>query len=181
MRFIDLTGQIFNRLTVLSVAGKNKHGQYLWKLRCECGKELVAVNFAFVHGHTKSCGCLGSETTIARNKKRALPPGIVVTNVKLKSYKEEAKNRNLCWQLTDSQALQLFKENCYYCGIEPQEITRKMRNYTPNAFLNGIDRVDNSKGYQVDNCVSCCKICQQIKHACSLHIAAKMIEFISKK
>jgi hypothetical protein len=28
---------------------------------------------------------------------------------------------------------------------------------------NGVDRVENSLGYSVDNCVACCKICNWMK------------------
>ena len=29
--------------------------------------------------------------------------------------------------------------------------------------MNGIDRVDSSKGYTLDNCVPCCSICNTMK------------------
>lgn len=41
---------------------------------------------------------------------------------------------------------------CSYCGIEGEE-------HAPN----GVDRVDSSKGYLPDNCVSCCWTCNKMK------------------
>ena len=32
---------------------------------------------------------------------------------------------------------------------------------------NGVDRVDNTKGYSVDNSVPCCKFCNTAKHTMS--------------
>jgi len=33
---------------------------------------------------------------------------------------------------------------------------------------NGIDRIDSSKGYTIDNCVSCCTECNYAKHEMSV-------------
>lgn len=41
---------------------------------------------------------------------------------------------------------------------------------------NGVDRVDNSIGYTDDNCVSCCKICNNSKSALDLSEWKKWIE-----
>lgn len=58
MKFIDLTGRLFNRLVVIKLVGKNNSGNYLWLCRCECGKETVVESRNLNNGHTKSCGCL---------------------------------------------------------------------------------------------------------------------------
>lgn len=56
--FKDRTGQTFERLSVVSYAGKNKHGHSLWNCLCECGKECVVPMPAIKTGNTRSCGCL---------------------------------------------------------------------------------------------------------------------------
>lgn len=43
----------------------------------------------------------------------------------------------------------MTSQPCYYCG--------DVKNY------NGIDRVDSSKGYILNNCVPCCEICNKMK------------------
>lgn len=57
MRFKDLTGQVFGRLTVLEVAFR-KSGKQYWLCRCECGKELATRGTSLVLGIARSCGCL---------------------------------------------------------------------------------------------------------------------------
>jgi len=57
---IDLTGQRFGRLTVISEAG-HKHGELAWLCKCDCGKELVVTGYKLRSGHTQSCGCIVSE------------------------------------------------------------------------------------------------------------------------
>lgn len=55
---LSLTGKQFGRLTVLKEVGKNKHGNYLWLCRCECGREKVIVGSSLVRNKraTRSCG-----------------------------------------------------------------------------------------------------------------------------
>lgn len=53
--------------------------------------------------------------------------------------------------LSFDQYSEIIKENCYYCGIE-----NKGTGY-------GLDRLKPSSGYTLDNVVSCCPPCNQIK------------------
>jgi hypothetical protein len=38
----------------------------------------------------------------------------------------------------------------------------------PNLYTNGIDRIDSSKEYSVENCVPCCKKCNIMKNVYSM-------------
>ena len=58
MKLIDMTGQVYERLTVIEQAGRNKRGQALWRCACECGNECITTGVYLRSGHTKSCGCL---------------------------------------------------------------------------------------------------------------------------
>ena len=60
-KLIDLTGQVFGRLTALEPVGKNKRGNYLWKCRCACGNFCVVSSYLLRNGKTRSCGCLHDE------------------------------------------------------------------------------------------------------------------------
>jgi hypothetical protein len=60
-KYIDLTGQIFGRYTVIESTGKNTRGESLWLCECSCGNEKVIVGSSLKNGHTKSCGCLQKE------------------------------------------------------------------------------------------------------------------------
>ena len=55
-RNVDLVGQKFGKLTVLSVAFIKKHKFY--NCKCECGNEKVVRGSSLVEGKTKSCGCV---------------------------------------------------------------------------------------------------------------------------
>lgn len=60
----DLTGQKFNKLTVIKDTGKRKNRQVVWLCQCECGKYTEVVGQALRTNHTKSCGCLNHEKEI---------------------------------------------------------------------------------------------------------------------
>ena len=57
----DLTGKIFERLTVVKRVENDEHGRSMWLCKCECGNQKVVMGKCLRNGHTKSCGCLNKE------------------------------------------------------------------------------------------------------------------------
>jgi len=83
-----------------------------------------------------------------------------------RSYKRKAIARNYNFDLDLTTFGMITKCDCYYCGAVPANewrITRNSKN-TARYIYNGIDRKDNTKGYQLDNVVSCCSICNFMKN-----------------
>jgi len=66
---LDLVGQKFGRLTVLEYSHNNKHGQTMWKCKCDCGNEIIIQGYSLKSGHSKSCGCYNVERVTERNVK----------------------------------------------------------------------------------------------------------------
>lgn len=64
--YIDLTGRVFGRLTVLRRA-QNQKGRVAFLCRCTCGKAVVVTSHSLVSGNTSSCGCIHSEQLAQRN------------------------------------------------------------------------------------------------------------------
>ena len=61
-QFKDITNQKFGRLTVKSIAGKDKDGHILWYCDCDCGnKNIIKMGKNLRQGETLSCGCLKSK------------------------------------------------------------------------------------------------------------------------
>ena len=74
--FQNLTGQRFNRLTVIERAGTSSDEKVLWDCVCDCGAEVVVRAGSLKSGNTKSCGCLNSELAsenMKRNRKLMVP------------------------------------------------------------------------------------------------------------
>lgn len=71
----DLTGKRFGKLIVLEQAEDyinlttGKHRSQ-WLCQCDCGNKAIVTGYCLNSEHTKSCGCLQSETTIMKNKSR---------------------------------------------------------------------------------------------------------------
>jgi hypothetical protein len=54
---LDLTGQRFGRLTVVSEATEEGQTVRRWLCRCDCGATRTIVKGSLTSGNTKSCGC----------------------------------------------------------------------------------------------------------------------------
>ena len=61
MKFINLLGATFGRLTVVARA-QNTDRAVMWLCACECGAEAIVRSQLLRLGKTKSCGCLRRET-----------------------------------------------------------------------------------------------------------------------
>ena len=70
---LDLTGRRFNRITVLSFAGRNKRRNSMWLCLCDCGNEKAIDSRSLLSGNTKSCGCLAQELSAARMRANVGP------------------------------------------------------------------------------------------------------------
>lgn len=57
----DLTGKIFNDLTVLRLA-KTKDGKRIWECQCSCGSLTYVQTRDLTKGRVKSCGCRRKKT-----------------------------------------------------------------------------------------------------------------------
>ncbi len=64
---LNLIGQKYERLTVVSFAGKDKSRASRWLCRCDCGNERIVEGSYLKRGHTKSCGCLQRQLVAERS------------------------------------------------------------------------------------------------------------------
>lgn len=153
MKLIDLSGSQFGRLTVGQRAGTSKNGHALWHCRCSCNETLTCFGANLLRGHTTSCGCLLKEL-------KADPADKVMAKYKAGAYRREYE-----FALTDEEFRKLISETCFYCGVVPshQIIAGRNGRKHPTFRYNGIDRVDNSRGYISDNVVTCCGPCNKAK------------------
>lgn len=72
------------------------------------------------------------------------------------NYRESAEKRGYEFKLSTNQFYHIINSNCAYCGNEPRE-------YSDGSIRNGIDRVDNEKGYEHTNVIACCSTCNMMK------------------
>ena len=147
---IDEVGNVYGRLTVVSETVGSKSGVH-WLCTCECGKEIIVLGIHLRSGNNKSCGCL-----------QTFLPGEAAANRVMSHYIEEAKRRNLVWELSKEEFLVITQLDCFYCGSPPTRISA-YHNATGGYKYNGVDRLNNEEGYFLDNVVSCCSWCNWAK------------------
>jgi hypothetical protein len=134
--------------------------------KCDCGVIKEISTNSLVEGITKSCGC-----------RKKLSEGESMFNLLYKQYSQNALSRGLEWNLSREKFRELTKQKCFYCGIEPSTeqntsiYSKSKGNHSPGMrscngtyIYNGVDRVENNKGYNEDNCVTCCNSCNYMKH-----------------
>lgn len=174
------SGKKFNRLTTIDYShttrvirkDRNTFEKYFYyNMICECGKETKQRIDQVVRGQIKSCGCVHKEyinsteakeriVKISKNRKFEIDNNHSAFMKVYHSYKFD--QRKLEFNLSKEDVKSLTSKDCTYCGDPPKSISlsdNKMGEYV----YNGIDRVDPNIGHILENCVTCCFICNRAK------------------
>lgn len=159
-RVRNLTGQRFGRLVAVEPTDERRHGSVMWVCKCDCGNLCKIRASHLTYYGTKSCGCIQKE--MLGNMTR-LEKGQASFNATLHSYKQNAKKRGYSFNLTKEQFREITQQNCSYCGRKPCQVAFQNKYGNGVYVYNGIDRVNNSIGYEIGNVVPCCKICNRAK------------------
>ena len=142
-KFIDITGQKYNKLTVVRLYEK-KGGIARWLCKCDCGKETIVRGKNLKIGAVKSCGCLAHET------KPALTHGMSRSRIYsiYCGIKSRCKNKNdKAYRNYGERKISICKEwdedfLCFYkWAIE--------NGYNDNLT---IERIDVDGNYEPKNC-----------------------------
>lgn len=125
------------------------------------------------------------------------PPGFASWNYIFSRYRHGARIRGLVFEVTLEEFQELCSKNCFYCDAAPKrrnkyyrsDGTRNKCNPTATAraadrawiVSNGVDRLDSSAGYTLNNCVPCCDVCNTMKSDMSVDTFLKHVGNISAK
>lgn len=158
-------GDVFDRLTVISILSRRtKQGGLITNCQCSCGNTKLIHARHLKDGATKSCGCLKQELGKLKN---VLPLGVAAANEWYAKLKRSALVRKYQFCLSIEEAQYLGQQDCHYCGAEPREIFNQGE-CNGSILRNGLDRVDNTVGYIINNLVPCCSTCNRAKHILTL-------------
>ena len=144
--FIDITGQTFNTLTVISLSpDRRANGERYWVCLCVCGRSVTVRGTQLRGLKTLSCGCL---RTVAL-KKRATHTG-------------SGTPEYVTWQAMKARCHNPNSTKYYMYGARGIYVCVEWRN-SFEAFLQDmgkrptgqhtIDRIDSSLGYYKGNCI----------------------------
>ena len=154
MAIIDLTGEKYGRLTVLSRdkdrMSKSGRTETMWLCKCNCGNIVSVRGASLRNGNTASCGCYRSECSSQRMHNNKITHGFGGTRI----YKIWRGMIRRCENEHDE------RYNRYGArGIKVCEDWHDVRNFVKWAYDNGykdnltIERLDNDLGYNPSNCI----------------------------
>ena len=91
--------------------------------------------------------------------------------VRFVSLRKGAKDRGYDWTLNYEDTSGLLLDDCHYCGKHSIEEVK----------MHGLDRVDNDRGYHMDNVVTCCEQCNSAKSAQTYEYFIQQAHNIAKR
>lgn len=145
---LDLTGQCFGRLTVTGRAPNNARGGTMWECLCSCGTTKPFWSANLLRGKSLSCGCIRAEQLAARNSMTKRTHAMSKTS----EYRIWSGMLTRC---TNPRA----EDFQHYGGRGIAVCERWMRfeNFIEDmgprpSSSHSVDRIDNDKGYEPENC-----------------------------
>jgi hypothetical protein len=151
--FIDRTGQQFGYLTVIGRAPNGKRGTAMFYCRCKCGRETIVKSGALKGGNTRSCGCLNKEVVSKMTIKRNTTHGMAKRKDRKQAYITWAHIKERC----ENPSCRDYK-NYGGRGIAVCDSWQIFENFynsmgDPPTSKHTIERVNNNKNYEPDNCI----------------------------
>ncbi len=137
----------FGSLIVKSVRKGRKNVHPTAECVCDCGATRIARLTRLRRGHVNSCASCSRKA--AWDLRGRLNDRERHTSDALQEYRENAKRKQISFELSRRECGWLFHSPCHYCGYAEGPV--------------GIDRIDNKVGYRAGNVAPCCRQCNYAK------------------
>jgi hypothetical protein len=112
------------------------------KLLCYCGKEFTIKPTVILSGNNKSCGC------VKKSFKPHYKGYFDISGKQFSTLKRGAIQRNLCFDITIKDIWDLYLKQDKKCALTNLQLSWTSKNGLGTA---SVDRIDNNKGYTIDN------------------------------
>ena len=161
--FVDIAGKQFLNLTVLNYAGyllgKNNKHTNLWHCECSCGQKRQIITHNLISGKAKSCGC--RRKRLRENNPRFKGKYDISKKVWY-SIEKGAKRRSIPFSISIDDGWAIYLKQNKLCPYTGEKLVFPT-SYDKHDGNLSLDRINSSKGYTKDNCVTCCETCNKAK------------------
>jgi hypothetical protein len=163
----DIIGIKFGNLTPIKYLYSSdivdKKKDHYYECTCTCGNNIIIKRRNLRKLEVLSCGCLRRQRYKEWVEEEKLN-GEYYRNLNYiyTHNKSNAKLRELSFSIDKDIHSKLILDNCHYCGNPPSN-KYKPKHIHKDMLYNGLDRKDSNKGYEIDNIVTCCIICNRAK------------------
>lgn len=144
---IDITGQVFGRLTALGPVGKNKNRQILWLCQCDCGNTVTVGSQYIRDGGTRSCGCFQKESRSFNSRKHGLAHHPLY-KIWIDIIKRCTNSNAIAYKNYGGRGIAICDEWRHDFAAFHSYVTN-LEHHGEHGY--SIDRIDNSKGYEPGN------------------------------
>lgn len=168
---INLIGQRFGLLKVEIYNGLDKYKNKLWLCRCDCGNECNVTTTYLRNGKTTSCKC----NQYKKGEKNDNFTGYKeISGAKWYSIEQNANIRALEFSITKEIVWDLINKQNNKCALTDLVISFKDNTAS-------VDRIDNQKGYLVNNIHIVHKDINRIKSDLSLEYFKNLCKLVTIK
>lgn len=152
---INLAGQVFGSITVLSQA--TFKAPIKWLCKCQCGNTAEIRTNNLRRGKTKSCGCMSREKVTTHGLSRT------------PTYKSWDGMIQRCFNPANDGYRRYGAQGITVCErwMSFEHFFQDMGERPPRMTL---DRIDGTKGYYLENCRWATKTTQSINRKCTIFL-----------
>ena len=160
--YLKLEGRIINGIQFNFPTDKRHSNQaVIWNVTCHCGNTFEYSASLIKSGKKISCGCKYQQASKSEEE--------LLLKYVWSRYVASATKKKLEFNLSENNIKNIIlSKQCFYDnnnGLIHQKNIFKQKQIKRLVTLEwfGIDRIDNNKGYIIENCVPCCRECNFLK------------------
>lgn len=150
MRRIDLIGQSFGRLTVISRALNTKDGRVSWNCVCACGKAAIVSTKTLRNGRCRSCGCIRVEESRVRLTKHG--QGMASRGERTRTYNSWMNAKMRCTNPNQTGFKYWGGRGIRICERWLNSFESFLEDMGPCGPGLSLDRIDVNGDYEPSNC-----------------------------
>ncbi len=151
MKRLDLTGQVYGRLTVLEYSHTNQNKDIIWRCLCQCGQETRVSTDGLRGGRTHSCGCLRKDSTKQLFRKYGNDPVTGVCLSRSRAYGSWTNMHHRCYKPNDKNYKSYGGRGIKVCP-EWTDFMQFVADMGDRPIGMSIDRIDPNGNYEPANC-----------------------------